>query len=259
MGYTQPIPSGPLTDWLRAEALKPFDPPRGDQGDQVALQWLTYVPTEGDELTRRLASAVEALLGDGDPQIAERVIEVTPQLPPTIRSAVARAVGKHAIQLQTMPRPVLSFLGAAVHGLQGGRLAEPLPPETLDRLLTIDSLRDGWPVSVELGLLARDPRFLDVLVQAVERMSDSQLDNMLLGLLNEQGVGGHAAEASLERIGSEAGTAMRARVGEAVQRVLNHIAGRREMLIRDMGITLPPRDPVGVEWPRHAKRLGVPA
>jgi hypothetical protein len=58
-----PMPAtGPLVDWLRAEAHAPFTQPRGDVGDQLPLVWL--VPLA--ERDSRIPFAVGELLREGD-------------------------------------------------------------------------------------------------------------------------------------------------------------------------------------------------
>jgi hypothetical protein len=164
---TKPPPSsGPLIDWLRDEARAPFEAPRGDVGDQVALQWLPELA----EADSRVGFAVGKLLGEGDPVVTERLLHVATNA--AMRCGVATALADAAPTLATLDAgPTSSMLGRAVRTLQLLRGVGALPVPALQTLHGIDQREDGWPTSVAIGLASATSRFLDLVVPALTRAS----------------------------------------------------------------------------------------
>lgn len=256
MAY-DPIPAaGQLVDWLRREAKKYFEEPRGDFGDFFALLWLTRLIDSGDPNSSRLLFAVENLLGENDPVVTRRLLEVLHEAPPAYRSAVARAIGAHAARLRALDdTPSTSMLGLAVRPLVTGRLAEPVPAATLDELAKISDARDGWPQSAQIGLLHDYPRFADQLIPTLERASDQELASLILGFASTGD--NTVTQDGFEKIGREASPATRARVAAAVKKEVESL-GRSRALMKQMGIQFARSfDPPDVEWARYAARLGV--
>jgi hypothetical protein len=251
-------PRGPLVDWLRSEAARPFELPRGDVGDQLPLQWLTRLFVEQPQDASRLAFAVEALLGEGDLEISRRLLEVLSDGPPAYRSVVARAVGKYSKILSNVivPSSDRTLLGLAVSSLSQDRLAEPLSDETLAVLEGIDRVEDGWPTSVAIGLWADYPRFSDRWMDTLTRLSDPMLARLILDVL--AWVGEPTTTDGFERVGRECSDALRQRIAEAVKLQIHELADSRRMM-EQMGVKLPPIDPPDVRWASAAARLKVPA
>src|SRR4051812_1631332 len=94
---TSPPRTGPLIDWLRAEATAPFEAPRGDLGDQVPLEWLPELAASDS----RVAFAVEHLLSEGDPTVTDRLIPVATKA--AMRQAIAAALPNAAATLASIP------------------------------------------------------------------------------------------------------------------------------------------------------------
>jgi hypothetical protein len=145
--------SGSLTDWLRTEASKPFEQPRGDVGDQFPLQWLTVEMNKNVHLEHRVATAVEALLGEGNETVTSHLLSMAQGAAPVVRSAVMRAIGDHGSLLGGMSviQSTRSGLGEAVWVTRGD-LAEPVPAKTLDVLQQIQRPEDGWPDNIRVGV-----------------------------------------------------------------------------------------------------------
>jgi hypothetical protein len=249
---------GQLIDWLRDEAGKPFETPRGDVGDQLPLQWLARQFVEMPQEVSRLTHAVEALLGEGDLEISRRLLEVISDGPPAYRSAVARAVGKHAQVLGAVDVPGANrtLLGLAVASLGGDRLAEPLGDDTLAALGAIARPEDGWPASVAIGARADYPRFADALSDALQTLDGAPLDRFDLDLYGW--VGPPATTDGFDRLGREASDEVRRRVGAAIKRQIDELAEARRTL-EQLNIPMPPVDPPDVRWADAARRLQIPA
>jgi hypothetical protein len=249
---------GSLVDWLRDEAARFFEQPRGDVGDQLPLQWLTRLFADRPQDVSRLAFAVEVLLGEGDVEISRRLLEVLSEAPPAYRSAVARAVGKHATVLGSVAVPASgrSLLGLAVASLAQDRLAEALGDDTLAVLAGIDRAEDGWPTSVAIGLWADYRRFSQAWMSALATLTGPQLDRFVLDVLSW--VGEPTTTEGFEQVGRESDASFRQKVGEAVKRQIDELAASRRVM-EQLGIKLPPADPPDVRWKNAATRLNVPA
>jgi hypothetical protein len=248
--------SGPLSDWLRDEARKPFEIPRGDVGDQLPLQWLSELMRGDTNDARRLVDAVEALLAEQDPLVVSRILTVAElaEAPPRLRSAVARALPSAGAFWAATPDGSGTLLRAAVQSLAAlDRLAEPLPAGALAVLAGVDRPEDGWPLSAAVALAADYAGFRDLLVPTVERAEPSRLALTLL----VHG-GDELKQDGFERIGREASPAARDRFAAALKEQVHARARVREQLER-AGVKLPPADAPDVEWSRYAARLGVPA
>jgi hypothetical protein len=255
--HASPPASGPLTDWLREEARQPFEAPRGDQGDQLPLQWLIEFMGQDPSLAKRVAGAVEELLGESDSRVTERILTIAalPEASPTLRSAVANAIGRHADTLAksagVMGEPLLA---AALRSLQTNRFTKPLSNETIAALEKIERPEEGWPLSVLIGLFADGDRFVGRLVPTLLQLGDEQMDRFVGGLL---ACGGEAlVRVALERIGREAPKPLRQKVAKAVKAKHDELADAREQLVR-MGVKVAPADPRKVVWARYAGWLGI--
>ncbi len=257
--HSLPPPTGLLYDWLRTEAQRPFEQPRGDVGDQLPLQWLNQAIDKDPTNAARLVAAVEQLLGENDPVVSARILDVAslPETSPLLRAAVASAIGRNPQALAGLADGTRgTLLGTAVRALGSGKVAGPLDNDTLDTLLAINRPEDGWPESVRIGLTAGDARFLPKLTSTLAQASDEQLQRFVLGLLAT--TDSRTVKEGLERVGREAPSVVRDRVAAAVKAKVYELGEARERM-RKMGVALPNFDPPQVEWARHAASLGVPA
>ncbi len=249
-----PMPAkGPLIDWLRAEAKEPFEQPRGDVGDQVALQWL--VPLV--EQDSRLPFAIGELLREGDYLVCERLLKLATLAAagPQLGSAVARVLAAVAPTLAQLQDGDRTLLRPAVEALSvTSSLAEPLPPDALATLRAIDRREDGWPLSLAIALIGDANAALDLVAPAAARMNDDDVRRFtfeLVALADEP-----TQAATMRRIGQEASAAVCAHVGAGLQRQLAEFDEHRRQLVA-MGLTPPPRESGADRWLRYAPALGL--
>ena len=249
-----PMPAkGPLIDWLRAEAQEPFDPPRGDVGDQVALQWL--VPLV--EQDSRLAFAIGELLREGDYVVCERLLKLATLAAagPHFGSAVARVLADVAPTLAQLHDGERTLLKPAVEALTATTsLAEPLPQAALATLRAIDRREDGWPLSLAIALIGDVSAALDLVASAAARMNDDDARRFTFQLVAVADEPTQAA--TMQRLGAEASPAVCAHLGAVLQQQLAQIDEYRRRLVA-MGATLPPRESGADRWLRYAPALGL--
>ncbi|MDB4965495.1 MAG: hypothetical protein JWN44_1184 [Myxococcales bacterium] len=243
-------PAGPLLDWLRAEAQAPFQEPRGDTGDQLALQWLAAAAKQDS----RVPFAVEHLLREGDPRVCERILRVAnlAEAPPALKSAVARALDPvTAAQLRATTTPSgHSLLGLAVRALRNPKDAQ-LSAAIVPVLHDIDDARDGWPSSVAIGLTVDANRFVDRLDDALQKMSPEDAAELSFILLQGDEP---AIRTALQHAGGNPSTQARQQLGDAVHRELDTGDDARRRLTA-MGVKLPARESGADRWSRYATDL----
>jgi hypothetical protein len=247
---TSPIPStGSLVDWLRSEAQRPFQEPRGDEGDQIALQWLQPLVDRDP----RIAAAVVELLGEGDRMVTTRLLQLAaaPDATASLRGAVARAIAKHHQTLAAVQcSSDQTALGLAVYAMWP---PPPLADDTLAALHDVQKPEDGWPLSVRTGIVTDLPRFSDRLVGDFARMTDREQRNVLLEVF------ARASEQTLldmfAQLASEADAALIARVAQATKATLDDLdEARRFAAARGTHLT---GDDGATRWARYAAALGV--
>lgn len=255
---TNPPPSaGPLADWLRQEARAPFVAPRGDEGDALPLAWLVPAIASGELDEDRLSDALTALLGEADAEVSRRLLEASSlDPPPSLRAAVARAVALSSTTLAALDQGagVYSLLKLAVHLLDLGDVADPLSPETLEALAHISSERDGWPVSVAVGLRGDPDRFVPLGADVVTRATDAAHQRFWLSAIRLP----ESTLASLLPSLRAEGSGVAAWAGEALQEALT-TRERARQFAAQAGHLLPTEESATMRWARYASALGLPA
>lgn len=244
---TPPPRTGSLIDWLRNEAKAPFETPRGDVGDQVALQWLP----EFAENDSRVPFAVEHLLGEGDELVVYRLIHVA-STSAAMRRAIAAALPHSAASLaQLHAGGGFTELGRAVRVL-GNVAGLTLSPAAAQALHDIDRTENGWPTSAAIGLALAPDEFVDLLPSAVMAATDEQIREFALVLIG-------ASEAALDKVFRAAATqpdAVRQKLADAVKGELE-TKDQSWQKLAAMGFSLPPTESGASRWQRYAPLLGV--
>jgi hypothetical protein len=249
MSATPPPPKGPLTDWLREEARAPFETPRGDVGDQVALQWLPELA----EHDSRVGFAVQNLLREGDPVIVDRLLQITNNAP--MRRAVLAVLPDVAQTLGAIDAAGgFSLLGRAVHALQLLKGVGAVPDATLQLLHDIDRPEHGWPTSTAVGLAVARNRFLDRIIPTLTTATPEQIDELAWVFLANADE--DAVTAVLKHVGAHAPLPLREQFGAAIKRDLEaQDEARKQML--GMSVPLAPAESGAKRWLRYAGELGV--
>jgi hypothetical protein len=251
---TQPIPTaGPLIDWLRNEARQPFEQPRGDVGDQVPLQWLLPVAQRDS----RVAFAIEHLVREADSLVAARLLRlaILPETPPTVKSAIARALGNGgARNLASVDAGSgFSLLGLAVRTMRLPRETGAISANALAALHDIVDRKDGWPTSIAVGLTSNPSQFVDVLEASSARLSDADAAEIAFVLLQADE---SRIAAALREITRATSPTTRARIGAAIKQDLDESEAARQQML-NMGVKLSPLEPTADRWNRYAQQLGI--
>lgn len=246
MYKTAPPRTGPLIDWLRDEARADFETPRGDVGDQVALQWLPEL-AESDS---RIAFAVENLLDEGDRLVTDRLLHVATNA--AMRRAVVAALPHAAAKLASVPAAGgFTMLGRAVRALRNFD-GVTLPSAAARALHDIDQPGNGWPTSAAIGLALAPNEFLDLLGPALAAASGDDISEFAWVLLG-------ASEDTLDKVfhaASAQPAPLRDKLAAAIKSELATKDQSRQKLIA-IGIAVPPTEPGDQRWQRYAATLGV--
>src|SRR3954469_4140830 len=238
---TSPPRTGPLIDWLRTEAKAPFEAPRGDLGDQVALQWLPEL-AESDS---RVPFAIEHLLGEGDPLVTDRILHVAQE--PAMRRAVAAALPNAAATLASIPAAGgFTELARAVFALRNFD-GVSLSPAAAQVLHDIDRVENGWPTSAAIGLALAPDEFLDLLPKAIAAANDKQMSEFGWVLLG----GDESALDKVLRSASAQPDAIRQKLADAIKSELATKDASRQKLAA-IGMALPPAESGTSRWRRYA-------
>lgn len=242
-------PSGPLVDWLRDQARQPFIQARGDEGDQIPLQWL--VPLVDSD--SRIPAAIGELLGEGEPIVTARLLAVAAAAgsSTTFRGLVARAIGKDAdVLARTDVGDAQSALGLAVYALWP---PVPMADDTLQALQRIQRREDGWPLSLRTGIAIDFPRFASDAVPGFDRMTDREQHDVMRGLL--QRADERTVLQLFGEIARDGTDVLKRRVAAATKATLDEL-DRARRFASSSGAQLP-GDPGSARWPRLAAALGV--
>lgn len=243
---TPPPPTGPLMDWLRTEARAPFEAPRGDVGDQVALQWLPELA----ERDSRVVFAVEHLLGEGDELVTDRIMHVATNA--AMRRAVAAALPGAASTLASIPAaPGFTELTRAVFALRNFD-GVTVSPAALRVLHDIDRTEDGWPTSAAIGLALAPDDFLDRLGPALLSATGNQLSEFSWVLLG----GDEAAIINVLRAVQNQPDSLRIKLADALKLELETKDQSRQKLAA-LGFSVPATESGASRWQRYATLLGV--
>jgi hypothetical protein len=248
-------PAGPLTDWLRDEARHPRE--YGRAGEYPPMFWLAQYLNENPPDADRIDAAVEALLGEGDAAVSFHLLSAARSGPPSLRAAVARAVGAHAATLARLQGPHgRSLLADAVDAIRtwvSARSGAAAPSATVEVLSNITRREDGWPTSLLLGLIIDFARFAPRLVPALQQLGPDEQQRFLLAIVI-------SAEPQLaaivDRIAAEAPDDLKRQVAAHLESSLAQLAESRASLA-SLGIAPPDRDPPDIEYARYAARLGI--
>jgi hypothetical protein len=241
-----PPATGPLIDWLRDEAGAPFEAPRGDVGEQVALQWLPELA----ETDSRVVFAVEHLLAEGDRGITDRILHVATNAP--MRRAVAAALPTAAPTLASVPAAGgFTELARAVFALRTLD-GVPLSTATLRVLHDIDRSENGWPTSAAIGLANAPDDFLDLLGPAIAAATMEQMSEFASVLLG----GDESALAKVLRAAGKQPDSQRDKLADAIKRELDTRDQSRNKLAA-IAIALPPAESGHSRWQRYASLLAV--